>query len=257
MVKVSFNSALGRKEMQKDAEILLPEEQSGAEVAVPTGSPSRAWCWCMCLGLALMLSGVVIGGVYLYHYYFTEEEQVFFCGMRYHEEDFMVNDEVDELSHQQLLQLQERIQILEKEQVELVNIPVPGFGDGDPAKIVHDFQRSLTAYYDQSLDKCYVIPLNTSIVMPPRDLLELLVNIKAGTYLPRSYLVHEEMVVTERLQRVDQLGSYIYSLCRGKDTFKLQRRDHILGMQKRDVHNCRRIRHFESHVVVETQICEL
>lgn len=37
------------------------------------------------------------------------------------------------------------------------------------------------------------------------------------------------MVVTERLQRVDQLGSYIYSLCRGKDTFKLQRRDHILG----------------------------
>lgn len=45
--------------------------------------------------------------------------------------------------HQQLLhqQLQERIQILEKEQVELVNIPVPEFGDGDPAKIVHDFQR--------------------------------------------------------------------------------------------------------------------
>lgn len=26
----------------------------------------------MCLGLALMLSGVVIGGVYLYHYYVTE-----------------------------------------------------------------------------------------------------------------------------------------------------------------------------------------
>lgn len=41
--------------------------------------------------------------------------------------------------------------------------------------------QSLTAYYDQSLDKCYVIPLNTSIVMPPRDLLELLVNIKVST----------------------------------------------------------------------------
>lgn len=52
---------------------------------------------------------------------------------------------------------------------------------------------------------------------------------QAGTYLPQSYLLHEEMVVTEQLQRVDQLGSYIYSLCRGKDTFKLQRRDHILG----------------------------
>lgn len=33
---------------------------------------SRAWCWCMCLGLALMLSGVVVGGAYLYRYYVME-----------------------------------------------------------------------------------------------------------------------------------------------------------------------------------------
>ncbi|XP_023265889.1 integral membrane protein 2B-like [Seriola lalandi dorsalis] len=65
--------------------------------------------------------------------------------------------------------------------------------------------------------------------MPPRDFLELLINVKAGTYLPQSYLVHEEMIVTERLERVDQLGYFIYNLCRGKETFKLQRRDRILG----------------------------
>lgn len=47
----------------------------------------------------------------------------------------------EELLEQQLQQLQERIQILEKQQVELINIPVPGFSDGDPANIVHDFQR--------------------------------------------------------------------------------------------------------------------
>lgn len=41
----------------------------------------------------------------------------------------------------ELLQLHERIQILEKEQVELINIPVPDFSHGDPARIVHDFQR--------------------------------------------------------------------------------------------------------------------
>ena len=38
--------------------------------------------------------------------------------------------------------------------------------------------QKLTAYLDLNLDKCYVIPLNTSIVMPPRNLLELLINIK-------------------------------------------------------------------------------
>lgn len=37
------------------------------------------------------------------------------------------------------------------------------------------------------------------------------------------------MVVTERLEHVDRLGSFIYNLCRGKDTYKLQRRDRILG----------------------------
>lgn len=39
------------------------------------------------------------------------------------------------------------------------------------------FQR-LTAYLDLSLNKCYVIALNTSIVMPPKDFLELLSNVE-------------------------------------------------------------------------------
>lgn len=52
---------------------------------------------------------------------------------------------------------------------------------------------------------------------------------QAGTYLPQSYLVQEEMVVTERLEHVDQLGFHIYKLCHHRETFKLQRRDRILG----------------------------
>lgn len=40
-----------------------------------------------------------------------------------------------------LKQLEERIRVLEREQVELINVPVPEFDDGDPADIVHDFQR--------------------------------------------------------------------------------------------------------------------
>lgn len=258
MVKVSFNSALGQKDVKKDAETLIPEEdKQDVEAVLPLRHQSRAWCWCMCLGLALMLSGVVVGGAYLYRYYILEEDQVFVCGVNYHEEDFMQEEvEVDLPNQFQLRQLEERIQVLEREQVELINVPVPEFDNGDPADIVHDFQRRLTAYLDLSLNKCYVIPLNTSIVMPPRDFLELLVNIKAGTYLPQSYLVHEEMIVTERLEHVDQLGYFIYNLCRGKDTYKLQRRDRILGMQKREALNCHKIRHFENTFVVETLICE-
>lgn len=261
MVKVSFNSALSQKDAKKDAESLIPEEDKDAEAALPVRHQSRAWCWCMCLVLALMLSGMVVGGAYLYRYYVPDEGQVFVCGVDYREEDFMIREDeeviVEDLPNQfRLRQLEERIRVLEREQVELINVPVPEFDDGDPADIVHDFQRRLTAYLDLSLNKCYVIPLNTSIVMPPKDFLELLVNVKAGTYLPQSYLVHEEMMVTERLEHVDQLGYFIYNLCRGKETFKLQRRDRILGMQKREALNCHKIRHFENKFVVETLICE-
>lgn len=263
MVKVSFNATLAQKEVKKDAETLLAAAASNepdAEAAVPQRPPSRTWCWCMCLGVALMMSGVLIGGVYLYRYYHhQQEDHVFFCGVQYREEDYMIRDEVEPQMPKQvhLRHLQEHIQVLEWEQVELIDVPVPEFEDGDPAKIVHDFQRGLTAYLDLSLNKCYIIPLNTSVVLPPRDMLELLNNLKAGTYLPQSYLVQEEMVVTERLQQVDQLGFHIYKLCRRRETFKLQRRDHILGMQKREALNCRKIRHFGSNVVMETQICEL
>jgi len=261
MVKVSFSSALGQKDVKKDVETLIPEddEDKDPEVALPVRHPSRAWCWCMCLGLALMLSGVVVGGAYLYRYYILEENQVFVCGVKYHEEDFMIQEEEVEVelepeSQFQLRQLNENVRFI-GEDVELINIPVPEFEDGDPADIVHDFQKRLTAYLDLSLNKCYVISLNTSIVMPPTDFMDLLIKMKTGAYLPQTYLVHEEMVVTERLEHVDELGFFIYSLCRGKETYKLQHRDRILGMQKREALNCRKIRHFENNFVVETSIC--
>ncbi|KAI1899180.1 hypothetical protein AGOR_G00058950 [Albula goreensis] len=258
MVKVSFNSALGQKEVKKEDnnEALIPEYRD-PEDGVRVRQQSKAWCWCMCLGLALMLSGVVVGGVYLNRYFGLQERQVFFCGVDYREEDYMVPEEDLELDlTSQLRRIQEKIRILEDEEVELINVPVPDFADSDPADIVHDFPRRLTAYLDLSLNKCYVIPLNTSVVMPPKDLMELLVNIKAGTYLPQSYLIHEQMMVTERVDDVDQLGYFIFNLCRGKDTYRLQRRDTILGMQKREALNCHKIRHFENKFVVETLICE-
>uniref|UniRef100_A0A3P9GY02 Integral membrane protein 2 n=1 Tax=Oryzias latipes TaxID=8090 RepID=A0A3P9GY02_ORYLA len=258
MVKVSFNSALAQKEVKKDDESLIPEEEVEVDVetALLVRRQSRAWCWCVCLGVALMLSGVLIAGAYLFRYYTGQGEPVFFCGVNYIEDDYMIRDEEVDVPSS-LRELEMTIRILEEEQVEIISVPVPNFEDGDPADIVHDFDRRMTAYLDLSLDKCYVIPLNTSAVMPPRDLLDLLINVKAGTYLPQSYLVHEEMVVTERLERVDQLGYFIYNLCRNKETYKLQRRDRILGMQKREAQNCRKIRHFENNFVVETQICEL
>lgn len=34
-------------------------------------------------------------------------------------------------------------------------------------------EQKLTAYLDLTLRTCFIIPLNTSVVMPPQDLLDL------------------------------------------------------------------------------------
>uniref|UniRef100_A0A673M6I6 Integral membrane protein 2 n=1 Tax=Sinocyclocheilus rhinocerous TaxID=307959 RepID=A0A673M6I6_9TELE len=153
-------------------------------------------------------------------------------------------------------ELEESVGIYLKENYEQISIPVPDFSNTDPADIIHDFNRGLTAYHDIALDKCYVIELNTSVVMPPRNLWELLINVKKGTYLPQTYIVQEEMVVTGRVNNMHQLGRFIYRLCNGKDTYRLHRRTSRRRITKRDAQNCHRIRHFENTFVVETMICE-
>ncbi|XP_030641743.1 integral membrane protein 2Bb [Chanos chanos] len=255
MVKVSFNTALAQKDPKKDGETLLSDVKD-AEAAVYMQPRYRPWSCHFCLGFTLVLAGLLIGGgAYLYRSHLLEEEHTYVCGLRYHESDFVVAEEDDGTLEEYLLE--ERVRVIQDEEVELIDVPVPDFSDLHPATIIHDFRRRLTAYLDLSLNKCYIIPLNTSVVMPPRDLQDLLENIKKGTYLPQTYLMHEEMIVTEKLDSVDQLGFYIFSLCNNKDTYGLQRRDAILGMQKRSVLNCYKIRHFENNFVTETQICEM
>lgn len=53
--------------------------------------------------------------------------------------------------------------------------------------------QGLTAYYDIALDKCYVIELNTTIVMAPRNLWEMLVNVKVTDCI-KFYVTHEQKV---------------------------------------------------------------
>uniref|UniRef100_A0A8B9Y7G5 Integral membrane protein 2 n=1 Tax=Bos mutus grunniens TaxID=30521 RepID=A0A8B9Y7G5_BOSMU len=242
MVKVTFNSALAQKEAKKDESksgeeaLIIPPDAVAVDCkdpdeVVPVGQ-RRAWCWCMCFGLAFMLAGVILGGAYLYKYFAFQPDDVYYCGIKYIKDDVVLNEPSADAPASRYQTIEENIKIFEEDEVEFISVPVPEFADSDPANIVHDFNKKLTAYLDLNLDKCYVIPLNTSIVMPPKNLLELLINIKAGTYLPQSYLIHEHMVITDRIENIDHLGFYIYRLCHDKETYKLQRRETIKGIQK-------------------------
>ncbi|XP_004633182.1 integral membrane protein 2B [Octodon degus] len=194
---------------------------------VPVGQ-RRAWCWCMCFGLAFMLAGVILGGAYLYKYFALQPDDVYYCGIKYIKDDVILNEPSADAPAARYQTIEENIKIFKEDEVEFISVPVPEFADSDPANIVHDFNKKLTAYLDLNLDKCYVIPLNTSIVMPPRNLL---------------------------IENIDGLGFFIYRLCHDKETYKLQRRETIKGIQKREASDCITIRHFENKFAVETLIC--
>ncbi|NXO36205.1 ITM2B protein, partial [Locustella ochotensis] len=259
MVKVSFNSALAQKEVAKKEEensqvLILPPDAKDPEDPPPVGQ-RRAWCWCMCSPPAFMLAGVFLGGAYPPKYFAFQPPGVYFCGIKYIEDGPPLPEPGAEAQSARFPPLEENIQILEEEDVAPPSVPVPEFADSDPAPPVHDFHRRLTPPLDLSLDKCYVIPLPPSVVMPPKNFLELLPPLKAGTYLPQSYFPPEQMIVTDRIENVDPPRFFIYRLCRGKETSPPQRREAMRGIQKREAINCRKIRHFENKFAMETLIC--
>ncbi|CAO2625245.1 Integral membrane protein 2C [Lemmus lemmus] len=165
------------------------------------------------MGVVVLLMGLVFASVYIYRYFFLAQlarDNLFHCGVLYE----------DSLSSQlrTQMELEEDVKIYLEENYERINVPVPQFGGGDPADIIHDFQRR-------------------------------------GTYLPQTYIIQEEMVVTEHVSDKEALGSFIYHLCNGKDTYRLRRRATRRRINKRGAKDCNAIRHFENTFVVETLIC--
>uniref|UniRef100_A0A8P0P9R5 Integral membrane protein 2 n=2 Tax=Canis lupus familiaris TaxID=9615 RepID=A0A8P0P9R5_CANLF len=185
MVKISFQPAVaGIKGDKADkaaaaaaapapaAEILLTpaREERAPPQRYKKGGSVGGVCY-LSMGMVVLLMGLVFASVYIYRYFFLAQlarDNFFHCGVLYE----------DSLSSQARtrMELEEDVKIYLEENYERINVPVPQFGGGDPADIIHDFQRGLTAYHDISLDKCYVIELNTTIVLPPRNFWELLMN---------------------------------------------------------------------------------
>nr|XP_015798007.2 integral membrane protein 2Ca [Nothobranchius furzeri] len=256
MVKISFQPVVGQKvEKETDGdktEILIPHPADEDELVLPLQpkkSPLNGLC-CLIFGLVVSMACLVLASIYIYRYYIPHipEENRFQCTVLYEDSEYA--------PLRGLQELEESVGIYLSDNYEKISVPVPHFGGSDPADIIHDFHRGLTAYHDIALDKCYVIELNTTIVMPPRNLWELLINVKKGTYLPQTYVIHEEMVVTGKVHNMRQLGPFIYRLCKGKDTYRLTRRLTRRRINKREAKACHHIRHFENTFVVETVICD-
>ncbi|XP_078524253.1 integral membrane protein 2C [Lissotriton helveticus] len=257
MVKIAFQQpAVGLKDATEEgdgahSEILLPEgpEEEPPRPVQTRKSSLTGTCY-LILGLIVVLLGLVFASMYLYRHYVisrSPRDGVFHCSVLY--------DDPINYPFVGRLELQEDVKIYIEDNYEQINVPVPLFGASNPVDIIHDFQKRLTAYHDIVLDKCYVIELNTSIVMLPRNFWELLVHMKKGSYLPQTYVIQEEMMVSEQVNDLKPLGSFIFNQCIGRETYRLKRRAPIRRINRRQAENCSHVRHFENTFVVETVIC--
>ncbi|KAG7223537.1 hypothetical protein INR49_028430 [Caranx melampygus] len=238
MVKIAFNSALAQKALGKDATAAEKDPELASAPVGNEGSTGR--CLLTLLGIAFILSGLIVGERRLYH-----------GAMQF---DDVLPRAGGENQPYYLPRVEEEVEI--SDSMAVISVPPPRFRPGDPAYILHDFNRKLTAYLDLTLKTCFVIPLNTSVVLPPQDLIDLFSQLMSGSY--RSYLVQEDLVVTERIDDIKPLGFYIRQLCNGKETYRMQRRASLPGggIHKRSADECFTIRHFENKFVTETRICK-
>lgn len=247
MVKIAFNSALAQKALGKDVPVAEKDPELASAPAGTEGSTGR--CLLTLLGIAFILSGLIVGGACLYRYF--TPKRLYHGAMQFSDVSAGAGGENQPYY---LPRVEEEVEI--SDSMAVISVPPPRFRPGDPAYILHDFNRKLTAYLDLTLRTCFVIPLNTSVVLPPQDLIDLFSQLMSGSY--RSYLVHEDLVVTERIDDVKPLGFYIRRLCDGKETYRMQRRASLPGggIQKRSADDCFTFHHFENKFVTETRICK-
>ncbi|XP_076001229.1 integral membrane protein 2Cb [Genypterus blacodes] len=246
MVKITFKPVSAQKpEKEEDGnKIIIPQAHEELDIPIGTKKPFQRRLCCLIVGVVALISGLIVGSFCLYRHFRkaqVAEDNLFQCRLLY----------VDMARRQQ--ELKENVGIYLDDNYEKISVPVTKVGN--PVDIIHDFNWGFSAYYDFSLDSCYITELDTSLVMQPRILWQLLSNVKIGLFsLPQTSIIQEEMAVTGIVRNTRMLGPFIHRLCIGKETYRLKRHKQN-RRYKRDTSKCHRIRHSENTFVVETVIC--
>ncbi|XP_019665256.1 integral membrane protein 2A isoform X3 [Ailuropoda melanoleuca] len=226
MVKIAFNTptAVQKEEARQDVEALVNRTVRAQiltgkvelQVATQEKEGSSGRCMLTLLGLSFILAGLIVGGACIYKY-FMPKSTIYRGEMCFFDSKEPVNSLRG--AEPYFLPVTEEADIREDDNIAIIDVPVPRFSDSDPAAIIHDFEKS-------------------------------------GKYLPQTYVVHEDLVAVEEIRDVSNLGIFIYQLCNNRKSFRLRRRDLLLGFNKRAIDKCWKIRHFPNEFIIETKICQ-
>ncbi|KAJ8679428.1 hypothetical protein QAD02_015215 [Eretmocerus hayati] len=102
-------------------------------------------------------------------------------------------------------------------------IDVPDFRGGRQGRFIHDFNLNKTGIIDVEGQSCFVMPLNRQIVLPPRNMYDLLKKMYSGYYDVDTRVVRETMkVIVPPITDLSSVGPYIARECHDMPTYLLQ-----------------------------------
>ncbi|XP_074595445.1 integral membrane protein 2B-like [Brevipalpus obovatus] len=226
-----------------------------------SGPSQRAPTFCIFM-MAIFISATgIIGGVYLYRQVTQHRLRHFrqWCSVPYPRPLLAVNGFSDSSRTLRPAALERKLdekkdkvskQIFEKffdEEFDfdpksplVERIEVPDFSEGRRGRYVHDFMMNVTGIVDLEEDRCFVLPLNRSMIYPPHSAIDLIIKLKSGFYDVDTEIIRESYrVVTPPVTDIKSYGFYIARECEKFPTYRLEkitsrvfRRDtHIEGVK--------------------------
>jgi integral membrane protein 2B len=107
---------------------------------------------------------------------------------------------------------------------EYERIEVPDFSHGRRGRFIHDFSVNKTGIIDLEAGRCFVMPLNRSMVLPPHSLFDLVAKMRSGYYDVDTEIVRESFrVVTPAVSDLKSIGYYIGRECAALPTYNLEK----------------------------------
>lgn len=194
---------------------------------------------CLFLTALIVMSCGIVTGLYLYRQFVRVQMERFHlrCNIPYamqrHGDEEIENFQNDIETLQNELDKEEKY-FHEDFEIEdcYEKITVPDFSGGRRSKFIHDFKTNKTGIIDIDGRRCFVMPLNRTLVLPPETLMDLVKKMRDGYYEVDTGVLRETMqVVTPAIEDRASLGMHIEQECFGYPIYKLEKM--VTGVYKR------------------------
>jgi hypothetical protein len=91
------------------------------------------------------------------------------------------------------------------------------------AIILHDFQGQMTSIIDRDNGRCFVFPLNMTLVKTPAEFYKIAKNVKAGYDSPDAEVIHDSYHVKLPAMEDVTVPPQIYDQCQYWPTYSMER----------------------------------